>query len=306
MGPNRVRGADQRRSECDNCGKDAKSRASQPGILGEDPAHHSFSDGGFDAAKLHEQLAGLLQLYLARAADPDAVAQCSAKDAIACAKALTAMMSDLQSARPASVDKTTTWPCLKSSPVGRQLVCRRPETQDDTRRGTSPRPTACRPKTENEQPTTILDDALAAVLSTDQESHLEEPYMRFISRADRLCKEVRKRLDATQSSPNRVGGAHQRRSCRGNSRIALGENGGARRSRPTAPIPNPFPPLKTSPPGNSPRNLRCDNMSRSTPDNANGKKRRRRSLYTLGTSLWSNNQQLTTKNRVRAAAKAPT
>ena len=46
----------------------------------------------FDAARLHSQLANLLQLYLARAADLGAVAQCSAKDALACAKALTAMM----------------------------------------------------------------------------------------------------------------------------------------------------------------------------------------------------------------------
>ena len=45
----------------------------------------------------------------------------------------------------------------------------------------------------------ILEDALAAVLSSDEECSIPEPHMRFIARADRLCKEVRKRLDAAQS-----------------------------------------------------------------------------------------------------------
>jgi len=45
----------------------------------------------------------------------------------------------------------------------------------------------------------ILEDALAAVLSSDEESSIPEPHMRFVARADRLCKEVRQRLDAAQS-----------------------------------------------------------------------------------------------------------
>jgi len=74
------------------------------------PCFGGWSEGGFDAGKLHAQLADLLQLYLARAAEPDAVAKCSAKDAISCAKTLTAMMSDVQSGKPASVDSDTQWP----------------------------------------------------------------------------------------------------------------------------------------------------------------------------------------------------
>jgi hypothetical protein len=130
------------------------------------------------------------------------VKQCSAKDAIACAKTLTAMMTDLQSGKPASV----------GSSVGRGPVPRRSFSENENG---GPRVAAL-------QPESLLNDALASVLSSDQESHIPEPHMRFIARADRLCKEVRKRLHAAQSSPNPVGGANQRRSCRGNSRIALG------------------------------------------------------------------------------------
>ena len=74
------------------------------------PCFGGWSGGGFDAGKLHSQLADLLQLYLARASEPDAVEKCSARDALACAKTLTAMMSDVQSGKPASVDSDTQWP----------------------------------------------------------------------------------------------------------------------------------------------------------------------------------------------------
>jgi len=90
------------------------------------PCFGGWSEGGFDAAALHSQLADLLQLYLKRAAEPDAVQKCSAKDAISCAKTLTAMMTDVQSgklsgnarrvvaSKPASVDKNTEWPKMES------------------------------------------------------------------------------------------------------------------------------------------------------------------------------------------------
>jgi len=159
----------------------------------------------FDAGKLHEQLAGLLQLYLKRASDPDAVQQCSAKDALACAKALTAMMSDAQSGKPASVD----------SSVGRPFTGRRPDTGTKLRRGVNPRPTGSRPTTENQHlpatpqvsagPTTILEDALSIVLASEEEIQIPEPYKRLIARIEKLCKETRKRLDAAQSDDPSVG-----------------------------------------------------------------------------------------------------
>ena len=144
----------------------------------------------FDAAKLHGQLAGLLKLYLARAADPDAIEKCSAKDAISCAKALTAMMSDLQSGKPASVNKRSTWPRMEieanSGGMGVPPVIH-------------PNPPARRRCHQIKTSTSILEDSLSAVLASTEESTIPEPYQRFIARADRLCKEVRKRLDAIQS-----------------------------------------------------------------------------------------------------------
>ena len=163
----------------------------------------------FDAAALHAQLAGLLQLYLARAADPDAVKQCSAKDAISCAKALTAMMSDVQGGRPASVDSNTDWPRMKSH--SRQASTRvggaHQRRSESTSCSDSPKSRASEPGLLNEgsvpgyplpatRCSSLLNDALAAVLSTDQESHLNEPYQRVLSRMDRLCNEVQARLDA--------------------------------------------------------------------------------------------------------------
>ena len=167
----------------------------------------------FDAGKLHEQLSGLLQLYLARASDPDAVAKCSAKDAIACAKALTQMMSDLQSGKPASVSKSTTWPRLESrtGQIPTRVGGAHQRRSESISCSDSPKSRAGEPglpKGESSRcslPATrysILESALATVLSTDQESHLEEPYQRFIARADRLCKEVRKRLDAASLPPS--------------------------------------------------------------------------------------------------------
>jgi len=89
-----------------------KSRAGEPACPFGGADKPGVPGGGliFDAAALHAQLADLLQLYLARASQPDAVAKCSAKDAISCAKTLTAMMSDVQSGKPASVDSDTQWP----------------------------------------------------------------------------------------------------------------------------------------------------------------------------------------------------
>ena len=91
----------------------------------------------FDAAALHAQLADLLQIYLKRAADPDAVKQCSAKDALACAKALTGMMSDVQSgklsgnarrvvaSKPASVNSWVQPPIQADDHRSRRLDSRR-------------------------------------------------------------------------------------------------------------------------------------------------------------------------------------
>ena len=52
-------------------------------------------------------------------------------------------------------------------------------------------------------PAAILEDALSVVFASDEESSIPEPHLRFIARADRLCKEIRKRLDAAPSgAPN--------------------------------------------------------------------------------------------------------
>jgi len=45
----------------------------------------------------------------------------------------------------------------------------------------------------------ILEDALAAVLATDEESHLDEPCQHVLSRMDRLYDEAQARLDAAQN-----------------------------------------------------------------------------------------------------------
>ncbi len=181
-----------------------KSRASEPGVLSGELI--------FDAGELHAQLADLLQLYLKRAADPDAVAKCSAKDAISCAKTLTAMMSDVQSGKPASVDANTDWPRMESSSVGRGFIPaassthRRPAAINDRPTGSS-RPTSyILPPTGS---TPILEDALSTVFASDEEIQIPEPYKRLIARIQKLCIETQKRLD---EAPNRVGGAHQRRS----------------------------------------------------------------------------------------------
>ena len=198
---------------------------------GESPTCHSRCGDGvpgvlseeliFDAGKLHSQLADLLKLYLARAADLEAVEACTAKDAIACAKALTAMMSDVQSGKPASIKKGARWPRLESSFVGARHAVPSYARGDTRARHVLPlqstRPTSYVLPSTRSNP--ILDDALAAVLSTDQESHIPEPHMRFIARADRLCKEVRKRLDVAQSknhqptSNNRASGGRAAPRC---------------------------------------------------------------------------------------------
>jgi len=292
MGPNRVGGADQRRSYNDDYQDAPKSRAGEPagharrvvadkpGVPGGDssvrrgvtpagssddeapaaingrptviPSNNeqptfilrSFSEGGtdnvaasFDAGKLHSQLAGLLQLYLARAADAEAVQQCSAKDAISCAKALTSMMTDVQSGRPASVDKHTRLPQIKSWSGGLQAptpliarpgdlhawACRASGSNGSNSGGADLSSAIPRNKSRAGQPActfggadkpgglggephptessrySILEDALAAVLSSGEECSIPEPHMRFIARADRLCKEVCKRLPNSRS-----------------------------------------------------------------------------------------------------------
>jgi len=109
----------------ENSANDSKSRAGEPACTfgGADKPGVLGGDLVFDAGKLHSQLADLLQIYLKRAAEPDAVQKCSAKDAISCAKTLTAMMSDVQSGKPASVDADAEWPRLGSSSVDTLLGC---------------------------------------------------------------------------------------------------------------------------------------------------------------------------------------
>ena len=190
-----------------------------------DSRHHPEGDStgysaSFDAGKLHQQLADLLQLYLKRASDADAVKQCSAKDALACAKALTSMMTDVQSGRSASVDKNTRWPQIKSWSGGLQAPdrVRRADQRrscggdctntSKSRAGES----ACtfggadkpgllggEPHPTESSRYSILEDALASVLASDEESSIPEPHLRFIARADRLCKEVRQRLPNSRS-----------------------------------------------------------------------------------------------------------
>ncbi len=193
----------------------------------------------FDAGKLHAQLADLLQIYLKRAADPNAVQKCSAKDAISCAKTLTSMMSDVQSGKPASVNswsgdlqvypprhrrrRVTTpliarprdLPARAGRASGVKGRCRvRSRAAPSSGRAVRELPLQpIRPATDNEHlpaqasavagPTTILEDALSVVLASDEETAIPEPHKRLIARIQKLCTETQKRLDET---PNRVGG----------------------------------------------------------------------------------------------------
>jgi len=171
------------------------------------PCFGGWSEGGFDAAALHAQLADLLQLYLARASQPDAVEKCSAKDAIACAKTLTAMMSDVQSGKPASVDADTQWPRLESSSVGRGPVPRRLHNakfrNGGPRFGSAQRPELVEGRVAALQPesTSIrtLEDAVAIVCNSDEETQILEPWARLLARIEKLCTETQKRLDDAQS-----------------------------------------------------------------------------------------------------------
>src|SRR4030042_4306894 len=67
----------------------------------------------FDPAEVFFQLAELQRVYLARAKDAQAVAEMPAKDALACAKTTTEMMSALQAGKLAAVDAATQWPRLE-------------------------------------------------------------------------------------------------------------------------------------------------------------------------------------------------
>ena len=277
--PNLVGGANQRRSECDDYTKSPKSRAGEPGLPGENLI--------FDAEKLHSQLADLLQLYLKRAADPDAIEQCSAKDALACAKTLTQMMSDLQSGKPASVKTWVRPPIQADDHRSRRLDRRRYPS------GGSPRPTSYVPPSTRSN--AILKDSLTVVLSTDQESHLEEPYQRFLARMDRLCDEVCDRLDISSVGAQHAvlvaehdGRADTPKSRASQPGLLRGDATSSIRT-PSPPTSNPFPPTE-----NSRQNTRCENNSPLSPDTANRKKRRRRSLYTMACG------------NGRGAARAPT
>ncbi len=201
----RGRRAHQRRSENDECTDSPKSRASEPGVLGEDLV--------FDSGKLHSQLADLLKLYLARASEPDAIEKCSAKDAISCAKTLTGMMSDVQSGKPASVDTDTQWPRLESSSVGRGPACplksrlvgrrRVPRHLHNAKSGNGgPRVAALQPESTSIR---TLEDAVSVVCMSDEETQILEPWARLVARIQKLCTETQKRLDAAQTGDPPVG-----------------------------------------------------------------------------------------------------
>ena len=155
------------------------------------PCFGGWSEGGFDAAALHSQLADLLQLYLKRAAEPDAVQKCSAKDAISCAKTLTAMMTDIQSGRPASVSRDAKW--SKTTPRVRPPI----QAADHRSRRLDSR------RYPLEGPITTLEDAVAIVCNSDEETQILEPWARLLARIEKLCTETQKRLDDAQSgAPN--------------------------------------------------------------------------------------------------------
>ena len=328
-----------------------KSRASLPCVLGEDPAHHSLGDGGFDAEKLHAQLSGLLQLYLARASDPGAVKQCSAKDAIACAKTLTAMMTDVQSGKlnSRSGDFQTPTPSIPSRRVRSRAAPlvgaihelpadkapNRVRGADQRRSGNGDcendtKSRAGEPGLLNEESSRYslftrrspgegghatgyspLHDALAAVLSTDQESHLPEPYQRVLSRMDRLCEEVQTRL-----YNNRSGGLQTATPLisRPGGRESVPINGGtgdspviasskSRAGEPGPPVEDSSILSNTCPPSRVSRDRRDQHLpakasAKAGPTTNNGAllkaRKRKRSLYTQGCG------------NGRGAARAPT
>ncbi len=159
----------------------------------------------FDPAELFAQLSRLLTLYLARAEDSDALANMAPKDALACAKTVMTLMADLQGGKPASVDEHTQWPRLEISPVGRGL--RAPPSSGRAIRELPLQ--SGLPTTNNQQPISSLEDAIAAVCYADEETQALEPWARLVARIDELCIHIQKQLD---EAPQRVGGAHQRRS----------------------------------------------------------------------------------------------
>ena len=150
----------------------------------------------FDPAELFAQLSRLLELYLARAEDTDALANMSPKDALTCAKTVMALMADLQGGKPASVDEDTQWPRLEIPSVGRGL--RAPPYPVRAIRE-SPLQSGL-PTTSYKQPITSLEEAVAAVCSYDEETQALEPWARLVSRIDDLCVHIQRDLDAWRES----------------------------------------------------------------------------------------------------------
>lgn len=163
------------------------------------PVRHSFSDGGFDPAGLFAQLSRLLELYLARAEDPDALANMAPKDALACAKTVMALMADLQGGKPAAVGEHTEWPML-SSPRWVQ-----PPIQAADHR--SRRPDSRRHPFES--PIFSLEDAVSAVCNYDEETQALEPWARLIARIDEMCIHIQRDLDAWRQSDELGGQADE-------------------------------------------------------------------------------------------------
>jgi len=267
------------------------------------PCFGGWSESGFDAAALHAQLADLLQIYLKRASQPDAVEKCSAKDAVNCAKNITQMMTDIQSGRPASVSRDAKW--SKTTPRVRPPI----QAADHRSRRLDSR------RYPLEGPITTLEDAVAIVCNSDEETQILEPWARLLARIEKLCTETQKRLNRVQppiqacppgraddhrsrrldSLTDEMEGRHHPLDTGGTGAcppelwqrmVAIGGAGGSPVSRR----------LDTG------MEERCGTGSRSTEDSATIK--REPTHYSLGEG-GSNNQKPISNNRARSAPRAP-
>jgi hypothetical protein len=157
----------------------------------------------FSPAELFAQLSRLLTLYLRRAEDTDALDKLAPKDALACAKTVMAMMADLQGGKPAAIDEHTEWPAMEIPPVGRGLRALPSSGRAirETRPPKADKSLHCSyPTTNNQQPITLLEDAVAAVCHADEETQALEPWARLLTRIDELCVRIQQDLDGWRES----------------------------------------------------------------------------------------------------------
>ncbi len=99
-------------------------------------------------------------------------------------------MSDVQSGKPASVDKDTQWPRLKNGFINGGTGV------PPVIRHNTPARRRCH---QIESPISCLEEAVSIVLNFTEESPIPEPHKRLIARIEKLCTETQKRLINSRS-----------------------------------------------------------------------------------------------------------